>query len=285
MTGNTHLPNVERNATLVLSFIGYVTQEVALAGRIVIDIALAAELTDLDEVVVVGYSTQKRANVVGSVSSISGESIQSVPSPNVTTSLSGRIPGAVIVQNTGEPGSYGQRIQIREPQYSGGNRNAYSDNTAPLVVIDGVPGRSMDEIDPNDIESLSVLKDASAAIYGSTAANGVILITTKKGSEGKPRLNYQFYQGFQTPSVIPDVTNAAEYATMLSEYQVATGKSRTYDEADIELYKSGADPWEHPDTDWYGDLVKKWTSTYRHNITIDGGTRGMTYFVSFRSER
>jgi TonB-dependent starch-binding outer membrane protein SusC len=281
LDGKYSFPNVERNATLVFSFIGYVTQEVALEGKSVIDIALVGETTDLDEVVVVGYSTQKRANVVGSVASISGESIQSVPSPNVTTSLSGRIPGAVVVQNTGEPGSYGQRIQIRGRSTLGGNRNAYSDNTAPLVVIDGIPGRNMDEIDPNDIESLSVLKDASAAIYGAQAANGVILIATKRGTEGKPRLNYQFYQGFQTPSVIPDVTNAAEYATMLSEYQVATGKSRTYDEADIELYKSHADPWEHPDTDWYADLIKKWTSTYRHNLTIDGGTKGVNYFVSF----
>ena len=200
VAGKYSLQNVERNATLVFSFIGYVTQEVALGGRTVVDISLAAELTDLDEVVVVGYSTQRRANVVGSVSAISGESIQSVPSPNVTTSLSGRIPGAIVVQNTGEPGSYGQRIQIRGRSTLGGSRNAYNSSTAPLVVIDGVPGRNMDEIDPNDIESLSVLKDASAAIYGSTAANGVILITTKKGSEGKPRLSYQFYQGFQTPT-------------------------------------------------------------------------------------
>ncbi len=138
----------------------------------------------------------------------------------------------------------------------------------------------MDEIDPMDIESLSVLKDASAAIYGAQAANGVILITTKKGAEGTPRLNYQFYQGFMTPTVIPDVTNAAEYATMLSEYQVGKGASRTYSDADIELFKSGADPWKHPDTDWYSDLIKKWTTTFRHNITIDGGTRGMTYYVS-----
>jgi TonB-dependent starch-binding outer membrane protein SusC len=138
----------------------------------------------------------------------------------------------------------------------------------------------MDEIDPNDISSLSVLKDASAAIYGAQAANGVILITTKSGQEGKPKLNYQFFQGFMTPTIIPDVTNAAEYATMLSEYQVANGKARTWSDDDISLFANGTDPWGHPNTDWYGDLVKKWTTTFRHNVTIDGGARGMAYYIS-----
>jgi len=279
--GKYSLSGVDNNATLIFSFIGYVSQEIALNGRAVVDLALSGEVTDLDEVVVVGYSTQKRANVVGSVTSISGASIQSVPSPNVSTSLAGRLPGSIVIQGTGEPGAYATNILVRGRSTLGGDRNRYAAQTAPLVVIDGVPGRSMDEIDPNDIESLSVLKDASAAIYGAQAANGVILIATKKGAEGKPRLSYQFYQGWQTPSIIPDVTNAAEYATMLSEYQTATGKSRTYTDADIELFKNHKDPWRHPDTDWYHDLVKKWTGTYRHNITVDGGTKGMTYYVSF----
>ena len=138
----------------------------------------------------------------------------------------------------------------------------------------------MDELDPNDVASLSVLKDASAAIYGASAANGVILITTKKGQEGKPRLNYQFFQGFMTPTVVPQVTNAAEYARMLSEFQVAKGTTRTYTDTDIDLYASGADPWYHPNTNWYNELIKKWTTTSRHNLTIDGGSKGMTYFVS-----
>ena len=278
--GKYEITNVDRNATLVFSFIGYVAQEIALSGKVVVDVALAGEVTDLDEVVVVGYTTQKRANVVGSVTSISGQSLQSIPSPTVATALSGRLPGSVVIQQNGEPGQYGTRILVRGRSTLGGDRAALSTQTNPLVIIDGVPGRSMDEIDPMDIESLSVLKDASAAIYGAQAANGVILITTKKGAEGTPRLNYQFYQGFMTPTVIPDVTNAAEYATMLSEYQVGKGASRTYSDADIELFKSGADPWRHPDTDWYNDLIKKWTTTFRHNITIDGGTRGMTYYVS-----
>jgi len=125
------------------------------------------------------------------------------------------------------------------------------------------------------------LKDASAAIYGASGANGVILIKTKSGQEGKPRLNYQFFTGMMTPTVIPEVTDAAGYATMLSEYQVAQGKARRYSDRDIELFKSGVDPWEHPNTDWYGDLIEKWTNTTRHNVTLDGGANGMRYYVSF----
>ncbi len=280
VNGRYNLSVPERNATLVFSFIGYVTQEVPLGGRTTVNVQLTGELLDLDEVVVVGYTTQKRANVIGSVTAISGQSIQAVPSVSVTTAIAGRLPGSIVIQQTGEPGNLGARVLVRGRSTLGGTRAQFASATAPLIIIDGVPGRSMDELDPNDIASLSVLKDASAAIYGAQAANGVILIQTKKGTEGTPKLNYQFYQGFMTPTVIPEVCNAAEYATMLSEYQVATGKSRTYSDADIDLFRSGADPWGHPDTDWYADLIKKWTTTFRHNFSVDGGFRGMTYYIS-----
>jgi TonB-linked SusC/RagA family outer membrane protein len=271
----------DRNATLVFSFIGYVAQDIPIAGRSVVNVELKAELTGLDEVVVVGYSTQKRANVIGSVTSISGTAIQGVPAPSVANALSGRLPGTVVITPTGEPGQdVNARIMVRGRSTLSGTRATDNSRAYPLIIIDGVPGRSLTEIDPMDIASLSVLKDASAAIYGAQAANGVILITTKKGQEGAPRLNYQFYQGFMTPTIIPDVTNAAEYATMLSEYQVAKGAARTYSDADIALFKSGEDPWRHPDTDWYNDLIKKWTTTFRHNVTVDGGARGMNYYVS-----
>jgi TonB-dependent starch-binding outer membrane protein SusC len=147
-------------------------------------------------------------------------------------------------------------------------------------VVDGIPGRSLGDIDPVDIESISVLKDASAAIYGATAANGVILVTTKRGQAGKPRLNYQFYQGFLSPTILPKTTNAGDYATMLTEYQVAENRNRTYSDRDIELFYSGRDPWEHPNSDWMGDLVADWSTTSKHNVTLDGGSNGMFYYVS-----
>ena len=271
--GRYRLANIDRNATLVFSFIGYVSQSVPLAGRVIVDVALAAELLDLDEVIVVGYTTQKRANVVGAVTSIAGASLQSIPAASVSNAISGRLPGSVVIQQSGEPGNLSTRILVR-------GRTNLGTSTYPLVVIDGIIGRSMDDLDPMDIESLSVLKDASAAIYGAQAANGVILITTKKGLEGKPRLSYQFYQGLMTPTIIPRTTNSWEYATMLSEYQVAEGKSRTYDDDDIALFKSGVDPWEHPNSDWYGDLIKKWTTNFKHTMTLDGGSKGVLYYVS-----
>jgi len=275
-----------RNASLIFSFVGYTTQEVAVGSRTVVNVSLKLDVTDLDEVVVVGYGTQKRANVVGAVTSVDGDQLSLIPAVNVSNAISGMMPGITVIQKTGEPGQFTPRVLVRgrttintnDPM--GGTRQQYRGETAPLIVIDGVPGRSMDEIDPNDIANFSVLKDASAAIYGSLGANGVILITTKKGQEGKPRLNYQFYQGFMNPTMVPEVCNAFEYASMLSEYQIATGRSRTYSDKDIELFKSGADPWGHPNTDWYGDLIKEWTSTSRHSFTLDGGARGMTYYVS-----
>ncbi len=285
--GNYSISNVSENATLQYSFIGMKSQEVVVGNRSQINITMIAELTDLDEVVVVGYGTQKRANVVGAVASVEGDKLTAIPAMNVSNAISGLIPGTTVMQTTGEPGQGTPRIQVRgrTTVNTDGSTTRLSNDVKVtpqvLVVIDGVPGRSMDEIDPNDIESLSVLKDASAAIYGAQAANGVILIKTKSGKEGKPRLNYQFYEGFMTPTLIPEVTDAAEYATMLSEYQVAKGSERTYSDADIELYKNGKDPWRHPNTDWYGDLIKNWTTTTRHNITLDGGSKGMKYYVSF----
>ncbi len=279
--------DIPANATaLVFSYIGYVTEKVALVGQTTIDIKLVQDIQNLEEIVVVGYGTQKRANVVGAVASVDGNKLQSIPAVNVSNAISGLIPGATIVQQTGEPGQMTPRIMIRgRSTLNSDNLDSRMSNDSryvpqPLIVIDGVPGRSMDEIDPVDVESLSVLKDASAAIYGAQAANGVILIKTKSGKEGKPRLNYQFYQGFMTPTLLPEVTDAAEYATMLSEYQVAQGKARRYNDADIELFRNGKDPWEHPNTDWYGDLIKKWTTTSRHNLALDGGSKGMRYYFS-----
>ncbi len=269
--------------SLSFSFIGMTSVEIKVGQNSVINAIMKTETTGLDEVVVVGYGTQKRANVVGAVASVDGEKLQSIPAMNVSNAISGLIPGATVIQTTGEPGQGSPRILVRgrSTVNSDGSRMSNRSETAPLVVIDGVPGRSMDEIDPADVASLSVLKDASAAIYGASAANGVILITTKSGKDGKPRLNYQFYEGFMTPTVLPQVTDAAEYATMLSEYQVAQGKARKYTDADIALFANGKDKWEHPNTNWYADLIKDWTTTTRHNITLDGGANGMKYYVSF----
>lgn len=269
--------------TLVFSFVGMKAQEISIAGQTTIDVTLEAETIGLEEVIAVGYATQKKANIVGSVSSVSGEKIESIPSADISNAISGRMPGTIIRQESGEPGQNEARIMVRG-RSSLGDPDDYSNDvalSAPLIVVDGVPGRELIEIDPNDIESISILKDASAAIYGAQAANGVILVTTKTGQTGKPTMNYQFYQGFMQPTILPEALNAGDYATMLSEYQDAEGKARTYSDEDIALYYSGRDPWGHPNSDWMGDLVKDWTTTSKHNFSISGGTtNGMNYFVS-----
>lgn len=273
MDGRYSFENVDEDATLVFSYVGYRTLEVEVNGRTEINVIMEDDLQQLDEVVVVGYGTQTKANLVGAVTAVSGSEIEAIPAPDVTNAISGRLPGSIIIQQSGEPGQDAAKILIR-------GRSTLGDNTGPLVVIDGIPGRSLSEIDPVDVASISVLKDASAAIYGASAANGVVLVTTKRGQSGLPRLSYQFYQGFMTPTVLPKVTNAGDYATMLSEYQDYEGRNRTYSDEDIALFYSGEDPWEHPNSDWVGDLIAKWNNTSRHNVTFDGGYKGMLYYVS-----
>ncbi|MCL1932393.1 MAG: TonB-dependent receptor [Candidatus Azobacteroides sp.] len=272
------VPN--KDATLVFTYVGYTTQELVVGNQTNIDVVLTETAQDINEVVVVGYGVQKKVNVIGAVTTLQGEAIKNIPAASAAASVAGRLPGVTVIQTGGEPGTDG----YMSPQmYIRGRTTLGSDaaKTNPLVIIDGVQGRSIGEIDPNDIASFSVLKDASAAIYGAQAANGVILITTKNGEAGKPKLDFSFYEGIMTPSKIPDMCNAAEYATMISEYEDNTGAARTYTDDDIALFASGADPWEHPNTDWYGDLIKNWTASSRYNLNITGGTkRGTTYYVS-----
>ncbi|MBN1987696.1 MAG: carboxypeptidase-like regulatory domain-containing protein, partial [Prolixibacteraceae bacterium] len=199
--GNYNLTVPADARVLSFSFVGMKTQQVTIGNQTTINITLEAETIGLDEVIAVGYASQKKANIVGSVTSVTGEQIEAIPAADVTNTLSGRMTGVTGIQTTGEPGQSETTLRVR-------GRTTLGDddaNTNPLVVVDGVPGRSLGDIDPVDIESISVLKDASAAIYGATAANGVILVTTKKGQAGKPRMNYQFYQGFMTPTILPKV--------------------------------------------------------------------------------
>jgi TonB-linked outer membrane protein, SusC/RagA family len=272
--------SVPAGTTLAFSSVGYRTEEVLVGTRRRINVTLVEDLASLDEVVVVGYGAQKRVNVIGAVTSVSGAKLESIPASDVTNAISGRLPGTAVTQPTGEPGQNSANIRVR-------GRTTLGDGTGPLVVIDGMPGRVLSEVDPVDIESISVLKDASSAIYGTQAANGVILVTTKRGRSGKPRLNYQVYQGFMTPTMLPKVLSAGDYATMLSEYQDYEGQPRTFSDRDIELFYSGEDPWEHPNTNWMNDLVADWTTSSKHNLTIDGGTAsGVQYYVSlgYRNE-
>jgi TonB-linked SusC/RagA family outer membrane protein len=288
-------------ATLVFSFIGYITQEIPLGNKTSLDVKMATDTKALDEVVVVGYGTAKKATLTGSVTAVKGAELQKAPSTNLSNTLGGRLPGVSAVQSSGEPGYDGSAIRIRGTN-SLGNSNA-------LIVVDGVPNRSggLDRLNPADIESISVLKDAAAAIYGSRAGNGVILITTKRGKSGKPQLSYDLNVGMGQPTRTPKMSDAAEYATIRNELQIYdnlpvnqwTGAlqgfntngayTRTdngnvlnavFTPTDIQKFRDGSDPLIHPNTDWYGSVIRKWSPQQRHNVQLTGGSENITYLAS-----
>ncbi|MGV3587436.1 MAG: SusC/RagA family TonB-linked outer membrane protein [Adhaeribacter sp.] len=299
-SGNYALNVANGTGTLVISFIGYTTQEVAINNRTTINVTLAPDAKALEEVVVVGYGTQKKETVTGSVAAVKGEDLQRSPSLNLTNSIAGRMPGVVAVNRSGEPGYDGSAIRIRGSNTLG--------NTGALVVIDGVPARQggIERLNPADIENISVLKDASAAIYGSRAANGVILVTTKRGKAGKPELSYSFNQGFAQPTVIPKLANARQYAEMrndleiytrvpVGQWKAATDAFRTQGSYTLpdgsvvnaafkpDAFDKFGDPayaWTHMDTDWYKATLKNWSPQSQHNLQLTGGSEKFKFLTS-----
>ena len=256
------------DAILVFSFIGYGSKEIPVEGRNIIDVELEPEVLGLEEVVVVGYGTQKKVNVIGSVSQITNENIENRPVSSLANTLTGQMTGVTVIQRSGKPGFNAGEIRIRGVGSFGALPSA-------LILVDGVPG-SMNEININDIESVSVLKDASsAAIYGARAANGVILVTTKKGSEGIS-VSYNGYYGISTPTEIPDLAESWEYA---EEYNVAIG-SEAYSAEDIAKYKSQSDPDHYPNTDFLRHTLSRNGIQTGHDMSITGGRNSNRYFLS-----
>jgi TonB-linked SusC/RagA family outer membrane protein len=270
--GKYTLDLTDGNAILTFSFIGYVTQDIPVEGRATINVALKEELTSLQEVVVVGYGTQKAATITGSISAVKAESLKASSTINFTNSFAGRLPGLVVVTRSGEPGNDNSTLRIR-------GLNTLGDNS-PLIVIDGIANRSMQRLNPDDIESITVLKDASAAIYGAQAANGVILITTKRGVMGKSQVNLTFNQGWSMPTVIPKMTDAPTYATMLNEIDSYAGRAPRYTAEQIQKYGDGSDPWSYPNTDWFGTTFKRAALQQSANFSVNGGFESLKYFVS-----
>jgi TonB-linked SusC/RagA family outer membrane protein len=272
------LPDEQSNGTLVFSFIGYIAEEVAIGNRTTIDVSLVPDIQALSEVVVVGYGSQQKATVTGSVAQISGQEITKSPTPNVTSSLAGRLPGLIVSQRSGEPGRDDPNLLIR------GN-GTFGDNS-PLIIIDGVQRSLMSRLNPQDIESISVLKDASAAIYGARAANGVILITTKKGVRGKPTFDFSYNYAFQSPTKIPDVLDAATFAQVFNEgdwYRKGRPATYTpfYSDAAIQHYRNGTDPILYPNTNWVREVLKPYSFQQRINLQVSGGSENTRYLLSF----
>ena len=288
------------NATLVFSYIGFGDQELALKGRTAADIQLMAADHSLKDIVVVGYGTQKRVTVTGAVSTVKGTELEKSPTVNLSNSLVGRLPGVYAVQSSGEPGYDGSTIRIRGTNTLG--------NTSALIVVDGIPdiAGGLERLNPADIESMSVLKDASAAIYGSRAANGVILVTTKHGKIGKPQLSYTFNHGWSQPDRIPKMATATEYASINNETAIydkipvaewgsalaAFNQTGTYTAvggstftapflpADVQKYRDHSDPWGHPNTDWFKTTLKTWAPQVQHTLQINGGSENIRYLAS-----
>lgn len=265
---------VPAKGTLVFSFIGYKTNEVPIGSQNVINQTLSEDTQNIDEVVVVGYGVQKKVTVTGAVATLKGEELKASPTTNITNGMVGRMPGVIGFQKSDEPGGGGTTLRIR-----GTNSLGSKD---PLIVIDGVPGRSggLDRLNPNDIESISVLKDAAAAIYGSRAANGVVLVTTKRGKEGKPSITYNGNMGFSSPTRLPEMCNAFEYATLLNEINTNNGKGAVYDETALRQFQDGSDPWGHPDTDWFGETIKNASPLYRHDVSVNGGSEKVKFYLN-----
>ncbi len=270
------IPN--NDAVLIFTFIGYTTQEVKVGASTTIDVALAPDVISLEEVVVTGYGEQKRATITGAVTSVKSDVITQSPVANLSNALAGRMPGVVFVNRSGEPGNDGSLIRVRGTNTVG--------NPGALVVIDGIANRSggLDRLNPTDIESITVLKDASAAIYGAQAANGVILVTTKRGKSGKPELSLNYNMGLNQPARLPKVGDAVTYATMLNEIDEYRGRTPRYTATDFQKFASGSDPWTHPNTDWYGAVIKPSSFQDNLNLSLSGGTGdGVNYYVSLGS--
>ncbi|WP_044212171.1 SusC/RagA family TonB-linked outer membrane protein [Saccharicrinis fermentans] len=276
--GNYIIQNVGNDAVLIFSFIGMVTREVAVEGRSIIHITMTEEALGLDEVVVVGYGTQKKETLTGSIVNVAGAEIQKSPNPNVSANLQGKLPGLVANQRTGEPGRDDPTIYIR-------GLGTMNDNT-PLIIIDGVPRSNMSRMNAEDIESVTVLKDASAAIYGARAANGVILVTTRSGKTGKPVFSLSYNSAFSSPTKLPDLLDAATYAETFNEgewYDLGRPDDYTpyYSDEVIQKYRDGSDPILYPNTDWVDEVLKDNALQQRVSLSVTGGTDKTRYFMSF----
>ncbi len=265
--------SVNENATLVFSFVGFTSQELAVGAQSTINITLSPDVKLLSEVVVVAYGTQERREITSAVASVKGSEIIKSPSINVSNSLAGRLPGLVAIGQSGEPGDDFSTLLVRGLSTINDNR--------PLIVVDGVPNRSLERIDPSTIESISVVKDASAAIYGSQAANGLIIITTKRGKAGKMAVNASFNLGFTQPTRIPELTNAYEFGILHNEIDEYRSRPLYYSDNELQMLKDGSDPWRYPNTDWFDEVLKPWSVQHMTNVSVSGGSDAARVFVSF----
>lgn len=280
--GNFTLNVSGADVTLVASYIGYATKEVSLEGQTNIDIQLEEDAAKLEEVVVLGYTTKKKGEVTGSVSTIDSKAIEQSSSKDIAKSLAGRASGLIISDRGGVPGAG-----------NGGGGNTDDDattilirgkstlnNNSPLILIDGIQAATFSNLSPQDIASLTVLKDGAAAIYGSRAANGVILITTKRGKAGKPKINFSSAYNISSFTKQPNLMSSEQYAIYENEIAARAGSALPFTQEQINNYASGSDPINFPNTDWADLTFANSAPESRNTLSVSGGAENVKYFVS-----
>ncbi|MAG86336.1 SusC/RagA family TonB-linked outer membrane protein [Zunongwangia profunda] len=260
---------VSPTSTLEISYIGYLTKSVP-ANKDIDEILLEVNAESLDDVVVVGYGTQKKYSVISSVSTIEPEELQNSSSRSVSNNLAGRLAGVIAVQRSGELGYDNAQFWIR-------GISSFAGNSAPLVLVDGIE-RSLNNIDPAEIATFSILKDAAAsAVYGVRGANGVILITTKRGKIGKPQLNVRYEHSITQPVHLPEFVGAVDYLELFNTIAREEGTTPPFSEERIENIRAGNDPDLYPDVNWLDEITKDFASNDRVNLTISGGSELLRY--------
>ena len=260
---------------LKFTYVGFETTEISLKGNKVLNVTLKEIVQSLQQVVVLGYTTQKKVSVTAAVSTITSKELLQSPAANLSNSLVGRLPGLIAIQQSGEPGNDQSRLKIR-----GIGTLTDGAGSDPLILVDGVE-RAFNQIDPNEVDNISILKDASAtAVFGVRGANGVILVTTKTGKPGKPQISFTSNFGLQGPTTLPKMVNSFDYATLKNEALANDGRPLFFTAKDLQQYKDGSDPIFHPNTDWFKMLLKPVTAQQSYNLNVSGGSDNTRYFVS-----
>lgn len=267
------VPSLE-NVVLTVSYIGYTSMEVPLNGRSKVDVVLDELANELEEVMVIGYGTQKKETLTGSISSVKTETLLKSPNPSIANSLAGQISGLSSVSTSGQPGKEDPTLFIR------GVGSLTEAASSPLILVDGVE-RSFFQMDPNEIESITVLKDASAtAVFGVRGANGVVLVTTRRGQEGKAKVQVTSSVGVQRPTRVLDMADSYTYATLFNERDRNDNRTETFDRIARDHFRMGDSPILYPSIKWRDYLMKDLAVQTQHNVNLSGGGKNVRYFVS-----
>ena len=277
--GRYTVSGVQPNATLVASLMGYEETTVPVDGRTAIDFVLKDDALVLDEAVAIGYGSQRKLTLTGSVTTTTGDALVKSSSVNMSQGLAGRLSGVIVNNRSGEPGRDDAVMYIR-------GRSTLGTNT-PLIIIDGVPGRNEEfgRLTGEEIESVTVLKDASAAIYGARSANGVILVTTKRGKYNEaPNITFSYDLGLQQPTRLVQMADAVLYTTAYNAELAITGGARMYNDTQLEHYRTGDDPILYPNTNWLKEIIKPLSAQHKYGVTINGGSERVAYFVQLNGQ-